>query len=128
MTEKVITCTGQSAHQRPDGDDDDGKFRHVPVVEERHASSGIVSIGDIVKHRLAEIEAETPGDAGLYRDRLRARDSPASDGQGAGCLRVADHLHDVGQGPFGGLAAELDAFLGAVELEQAHLGELRARS
>ena len=35
----------------------DGKFRHVPVVEDGRLA-GIVSIGDIVKHRLAEIEAE----------------------------------------------------------------------
>ena len=36
----------------------DGKFRHVPVVED-HRLVGIVSIGDIVKYRLAQAEAET---------------------------------------------------------------------
>ena len=35
-----------------------GKFRHVPVIEDGQLT-GIVSIGDIVKHRLAEVEAET---------------------------------------------------------------------
>ena len=35
-----------------------GKFRHVPIVEQGNLI-GIVSIGDVVKHRLAEIEAET---------------------------------------------------------------------
>jgi signal-transduction protein with cAMP-binding, CBS, and nucleotidyltransferase domain len=33
------------------------KFRHVPIIEDGRLN-GIVSIGDIVKHRLAEIEAE----------------------------------------------------------------------
>ncbi len=34
-----------------------GKFRHVPVVEGGKLI-GIISIGDVVKYRLAEIEAE----------------------------------------------------------------------
>ncbi|MDQ0395122.1 CBS domain-containing protein [Labrys monachus] len=35
-----------------------GKFRHMPVVESGRIV-GIVSIGDVVKYRLAEMEAET---------------------------------------------------------------------
>ncbi|MDB5571172.1 MAG: putative signal transduction protein with domain [Hyphomicrobiales bacterium] len=34
-----------------------GRFRHIPVVEEGRLV-GIVSIGDVVKHRLAEMETE----------------------------------------------------------------------
>ena len=34
-----------------------GKFRHMPVVD-RGRVVGIVSIGDIVKHRLHEMERE----------------------------------------------------------------------
>jgi CBS domain-containing protein len=34
-----------------------GRFRHMPVVKDGRLD-GIVSIGDIVKHRLAEIESE----------------------------------------------------------------------
>ena len=34
-----------------------GKFRHVPVVDQDRLV-GIVSIGDIVKHRLGEMERE----------------------------------------------------------------------
>ena len=36
----------------------DKRFRHVPVVEDG-ALLGIVSIGDVVKHRTAELEAES---------------------------------------------------------------------
>ena len=35
-----------------------GRFRHMPVLNEA-GLCGIVSIGDVVKQRLAEIEAET---------------------------------------------------------------------
>jgi len=35
-----------------------GKFRHMPVLENGRII-GVVSIGDVVKHRLAEMEAET---------------------------------------------------------------------
>jgi len=35
-----------------------GKFRHLPVVEEGQLF-GIISIGDVVKQRLQEIEFES---------------------------------------------------------------------
>jgi CBS domain-containing protein len=35
-----------------------GKFRHLPVVDQGRLT-GIISIGDVVKHRLHEIETET---------------------------------------------------------------------
>ena len=35
-----------------------GKFRQVPVVEQERLV-GIVSIGDVVKHRLTEMERES---------------------------------------------------------------------
>ena len=36
----------------------DGRFRHLPVVKDGQLS-GIISIGDVVKHRLQELEVET---------------------------------------------------------------------
>jgi CBS domain-containing protein len=58
MTGRVVTCTGQAGINEVMELMTDGKFRHVPVVE-GGCLTGIVSIGDVVKHRLAEVEAET---------------------------------------------------------------------
>jgi CBS domain-containing protein len=57
MTEKVITCTSQTPINDLMEIMTQGKFRHIPVVE-GGALRGIVSIGDVVKQRLEEIEAE----------------------------------------------------------------------
>jgi CBS domain-containing protein len=57
MTRRVSTCTEaetvSSIMERMTA----GKFRHVPVVEQ-DALIGIVSIGDVVKYRLGEMERE----------------------------------------------------------------------
>jgi CBS domain-containing protein len=58
LTQKVQTCTGESGINEVMEMMTLGKFRHVPVIEGGRLV-GIVSIGDIVKHRLAEVEAET---------------------------------------------------------------------
>jgi CBS domain-containing protein len=58
MTRKVSTChereTIASIMERMTL----GKFRHVPVVDQGRLT-GIVSIGDVVKHRLSEVERDT---------------------------------------------------------------------
>ena len=57
MTRKVVTCarneTIAEIMERMTG----GKFRHVPVIEHGRLV-GIVSIGDVVKARLSELEYE----------------------------------------------------------------------
>jgi CBS domain-containing protein len=57
MTRKVTTCspsdTISSIMERMTA----GKFRHVPVIEQDRLT-GIVSIGDVVKRRLMEMEHE----------------------------------------------------------------------
>ena len=58
MTGKVVTCTSHTAINDLMETITRGKSRHVPVVENGRLI-GIVSIGDIVKFRLAEIETES---------------------------------------------------------------------
>lgn len=58
MTEKVVTCMANVPINDVMEIMTEGKFRHVPVVESGQLV-GIISIGDVVKHRVAEIEAET---------------------------------------------------------------------
>lgn len=58
MTGRVVTCKGQAGINDVMQLMTDGKFRHIPVVEDGRLA-GIVSIGDVVKQRLAEIEAES---------------------------------------------------------------------
>lgn len=57
MTSKVVTCNSHTSIGQLMSLMTEGKFRHVPVVEGGRLN-GIVSIGDVVKHRLAEIESE----------------------------------------------------------------------
>jgi CBS domain-containing protein len=58
MTRRVSTCheneTVANIMERMTA----GKFRHVPVVDQGRLA-GIVSIGDVVKHRLHEVERDS---------------------------------------------------------------------
>lgn len=58
MTARVVTCTDASAIREVMEMMTVGKFRHVPVVKEGRLD-GMISIGDVVKHRLAELETES---------------------------------------------------------------------
>ncbi|MFN3888830.1 MAG: CBS domain-containing protein [Beijerinckiaceae bacterium] len=57
MTRDVVTTVDSATIQTVMSEMTDGRFRHLPVVEQGRLS-GIVSIGDVVKHRLAEMEDE----------------------------------------------------------------------
>ena len=58
MTENVETCTGQDTAIGILGRMTRGRFRHLPVVGTDNRMVGILSIGDVVKARLEEMEAE----------------------------------------------------------------------
>jgi CBS domain-containing protein len=68
MTKNVITCT--------EGDTIDGlmemmtkgRFRHVPVLDGQQKLIGLISIGDVVKSRIAE----TVNEANSLRDYISA--------------------------------------------------------
>jgi CBS domain-containing protein len=57
MTRKVMTCNPSDTISSVMEQMTTGKFRHVPVVEQGRLT-GIISIGDVVKHRLQEMERE----------------------------------------------------------------------
>ena len=65
MTRSVVTCTPESRVHELMKEMTVHHIRHLPVVHEE-VLSGLVSIGDVVKIRLQELEAET----NLLRDYI----------------------------------------------------------
>jgi CBS domain-containing protein len=66
MTRKVVTCTREDTVIAVMERMSEGKFRHVPVVEQGRLA-GIISIGDVVKSRLEDMERESAA----LRDYIR---------------------------------------------------------
>jgi CBS domain-containing protein len=66
MTRKVATCGPTETIGTIMERMTTGRFRHVPVVEQDQLV-GIISIGDVVKHRLQEMERE----AAALRDYIQ---------------------------------------------------------
>lgn len=58
MTRAVVTCTEDESIPVIMERMTRGRFRHVPVVD-RGRLLGIISIGDVVKHRVEEMERES---------------------------------------------------------------------
>ncbi len=58
MTQAVVTCQPHDSMGDVMNRMTAGRFRHLPVIENGKLA-GIVSIGDVVKYRLAEIERES---------------------------------------------------------------------
>jgi CBS domain-containing protein len=57
MTRRVVTCDRSETIAEIMERVTSGRFRHVPVIEQGRLA-GIVSIGDVVKARLSELEHE----------------------------------------------------------------------
>jgi CBS domain-containing protein len=57
MTRQVVTCTLATTLDELMATMTAGRFRHIPVMEDGDLA-GIVSIGDVVKHHVAEVEME----------------------------------------------------------------------
>lgn len=58
MTRRVVTCTPNDTIAELMGEMTRRRIRHLPVVD-RGRLAGLVSIGDVVKNRLEEMESET---------------------------------------------------------------------
>jgi CBS domain-containing protein len=58
MTAEVVTCSPDDGLDQLMKQMTEGRFRHLPVIRDGKLT-GIISIGDVVKHRLHELEAET---------------------------------------------------------------------
>ena len=67
MTAKVVSCKTTDSIATVMKMMSAGQFRHMPVIEEGQLN-GMVSIGDVVKHRLDETEQE----ANALRDYVLA--------------------------------------------------------
>lgn len=58
MTAEVVTCSRRESVQELMSVMTDRRIRHLPVADDTGALAGMISIGDVVKARLAEVEAE----------------------------------------------------------------------
>lgn len=57
MTREAMICTPDDDLKSLMARMNEGRFRHLPVVQDK-ALCGLISIGDLVKHRLEELESE----------------------------------------------------------------------
>ena len=66
MTAKIISCTRAEGTDAVLGRMTDGRFRHMPVIEDGQMV-GLISIGDVVKARLMELAAEKDALEGMIK-------------------------------------------------------------
>jgi len=57
MTRKLVTCTGQNSADEILNQMTDGRFRHMPVLDNDRLI-GLISLGDVVKAQLSELAME----------------------------------------------------------------------
>lgn len=58
MTADVVTCSPQDTVDQLMSTMTERRVRHLPVLDESGDLLGIISIGDVVKHRVGELEQE----------------------------------------------------------------------
>lgn len=66
MTSKLVTCTRDVRADTVLQQMTEGRFRHMPVVEDG-ALVGLISLGDVVKARLAELAMQKDALEGMIR-------------------------------------------------------------
>jgi len=66
MTAKLVTCTRDMRADAVLEQMTEGRFRHMPVVEDG-ALVGLISLGDVVKARLMELAMEKDALEGMIR-------------------------------------------------------------
>jgi CBS domain-containing protein len=66
MTAKIVSCTRTEGTDAVLGRMTDGRFRHMPVIEDGQMV-GLISIGDVVKARLMELAAEKDALEGMIK-------------------------------------------------------------
>jgi len=66
MSRQVATCSESDTGGRADGNDDTRPLPSCPVLDEQHRLMGMISIGDVVKTRIAE----TLNEANSLRDYI----------------------------------------------------------
>ncbi|MDF2232232.1 CBS domain-containing protein [Albimonas sp. CAU 1670] len=66
MTAKVMSCTPADEVQEIMSRMTEGRFRHMPVLEDGRLA-GVVSIGDVVKYRMSQLEHETEALADMIK-------------------------------------------------------------
>jgi CBS domain-containing protein len=69
MTVDVVTCTKETSVEDLARTMTERRIRHVPVVDADGALAGIVSIGDVVKSRISELEGERDDHVGYIGAR-----------------------------------------------------------
>ncbi len=66
MTAKVVTCAPSDRVADIMERMTSGRFRHLPVMEDGRLA-GVISIGDVVKYRMSELEHETEALADMIK-------------------------------------------------------------
>jgi CBS domain-containing protein len=58
MSTEVVTCRGEDSVEELMASMTESRIRHLPVLDGNGALAGIISIGDVVKARLNQLEVE----------------------------------------------------------------------